>query len=138
MPGRPSARHNLNYWTFGDFLGIGAGAHAKLSDPAGHIVRTWKTRCPGLPGQEQALPGRRAGADAGELPFEFLMNVLRLTDGVQAELFTTRTGPLSGSPKHAAKPRLAACWTPTRHAWWRPGKASCSSTTCCNTSCPEG
>ena len=41
-PGK-QARHNLNYWTFGDFLGIGAGAHAKLSTPAGRIQRTWKT-----------------------------------------------------------------------------------------------
>lgn len=40
------ARHNLNYWSFGDFLGIGAGAHAKLSAPDGRIVRTWKTRLP--------------------------------------------------------------------------------------------
>lgn len=92
------ARHNLNYWTFGDFLGIGAGAHAKLSDPAGHIVRTWKTRLPKdyLDRSKPFQAGERV-LDAGELPFEFLMNVLRLTDGVQAELFTTRTGlPLSG------------------------------------------
>ncbi|WP_236234567.1 radical SAM family heme chaperone HemW [Pseudomonas tohonis] len=92
------ARHNLNYWTFGDFLGIGAGAHAKLSDPAGHIVRTWKTRLPKdyLDRSKPFQAGERV-LDAGELPFEFLMNVLRLSDGVDAELFTTRTGlPLSG------------------------------------------
>nr|WP_220812414.1 radical SAM family heme chaperone HemW [Pseudomonas paralcaligenes] len=87
------ARHNLNYWTFGDFLGIGAGAHAKLSAPDGRIVRTWKTRLP----KDYLDPARpfQAGErvlDADELPFEFLMNVLRLTDGVPAELFEQRTG----------------------------------------------
>jgi putative oxygen-independent coproporphyrinogen III oxidase len=87
------ARHNLNYWTFGDFLGIGAGAHAKLSDPLGRIVRTWKTRLPKdyLDAAKAFQAGERLlGAD--ELPFEFLMNVLRLTDGVPASLFTERTG----------------------------------------------
>ncbi|MGQ7960563.1 radical SAM family heme chaperone HemW [Pseudomonas sp. SP16.1] len=87
------ARHNLNYWTFGDFLGIGAGAHAKLSDPHGRIVRTWKTRLPKdyLDAAKAFQAGERVlGAD--ELPFEFLMNVLRLTDGVPTSLFTERTG----------------------------------------------
>ena len=87
------ARHNLNYWTFGDFLGIGAGAHAKLSDPHGRILRTWKTRLPQdyLDAAKAFQAGERLlGAD--ELPFEFLMNVLRLSDGVPASLFTERTG----------------------------------------------
>ena len=92
-----AARHNLNYWTFGDFLGIGAGAHAKLSRPDGSISRSWKTRLPKdyLDASKRFSAGERAlGAD--ELPFEFLMNVLRLTDGVASELFTQRTGlPLS-------------------------------------------
>lgn len=92
QPGR-QARHNLNYWTFGDFLGIGAGAHAKLSRPDGRILRTWKTRLP----KDYLAPGKayQAGErllDADELPFEFLMNVLRLTDGAPAELFSQRTG----------------------------------------------
>lgn len=87
------ARHNLNYWTFGDFLGIGAGAHAKLSSPEGRIQRTWKTRLP----KDYLDPAKafQAGArelDADELPFEFLMNVLRLTDGVPAGLYPQRTG----------------------------------------------
>lgn len=87
------ARHNLNYWTFGDFLGIGAGAHAKLSSPEGRIQRTWKTRLP----KDYLDPAKafQAGArelDAGELPFEFLMNALRLTDGVPAGLYPQRTG----------------------------------------------
>ncbi|WP_439860122.1 radical SAM family heme chaperone HemW [Pseudomonas sp. MBLB4136] len=88
-----AARHNLNYWTFGDFLGIGAGAHAKLSSPQGVIKRSWKTRLP----KDYLDAGKRFSAgerllEADELPFEFLMNVLRLTDGVASELFSARTG----------------------------------------------
>ncbi|MDD2162133.1 radical SAM family heme chaperone HemW [Pseudomonas sp. MIL19] len=92
-----AARHNLNYWTFGDFLGIGAGAHAKLSSPDGRISRSWKTRLPKdyLDSSKRFNAGERV-LSAEELPFEFLMNVLRLTDGVASELFTQRTGlPLS-------------------------------------------
>lgn len=91
-PGK-QARHNLNYWTFGDFLGIGAGAHAKLSTPAGHIQRTWKTRLPKdyLDPAKVFQAGERV-LEAGELPFEYLMNVLRLTEGAPAELFSQRTG----------------------------------------------
>ena len=91
------ARHNLNYWSFGDFLGIGAGAHAKLSSPSGQIIRSWKTRLP----KDYLDPGKNflAGQKTltpGELPFEFLMNVLRLNDGAASQLFTQRTGlPLS-------------------------------------------
>ena len=92
-----AARHNLNYWTFGDFLGIGAGAHAKLSRPSGSISRSWKTRLPKdyLDSSKDFSAGERV-LSADELPFEFLMNVLRLTDGVASELLTQRTGlPLS-------------------------------------------
>lgn len=91
-PGK-AARHNLNYWSFGDFIGIGAGAHGKLSHPDGRIVRTWKTRLP----KDYLNPGKQFKAGektltADELPFEFLMNALRLTPGVDAELFAQRTG----------------------------------------------
>ncbi|MCW2294790.1 oxygen-independent coproporphyrinogen-3 oxidase [Pseudomonas sp. BIGb0408] len=92
QPGR-AARHNLNYWTFGDFLGIGAGAHGKLSTPDGRISRTWKTRLPKDyldPAKHYSAGERLLSAD--ELPFEFLMNVLRLSDGCSAELFSQRTG----------------------------------------------
>ena len=92
QPGR-QARHNLNYWTFGDFLGLGAGAHGKISRPDGRILRSWKTRLP----KDYLEPAKRFRAGekqlkAEELPFEFLMNVLRLTDGAPALLFTQRTG----------------------------------------------
>jgi oxygen-independent coproporphyrinogen-3 oxidase len=87
------ARHNLNYWTFGDFLGIGAGAHAKLSTPQGRIQRTWKTRLPkDYLDRSKAFQAGERILEADELPFEFLMNVLRLTEGVPAELFSQRTG----------------------------------------------
>nr|WP_322939976.1 radical SAM family heme chaperone HemW [Pseudomonas sp. s4] len=91
-PGK-QALHNLNYWTFGDFLGIGAGAHAKLSTPAGRIQRTWKTRLPKdyLDPAKAFQAGERL-LTADELPFEFLMNVLRLSEGAPAELLSQRTG----------------------------------------------
>jgi oxygen-independent coproporphyrinogen-3 oxidase len=87
------ARHNLNYWQFGDFLGIGAGAHAKLSSPLGAIQRSWKTRQPKdyLAAGKDFTAGQRP-LSSDELPFEFLMNALRLNEGVASELFNQRTG----------------------------------------------
>lgn len=91
-PGR-AARHNLNYWSFGDFIGIGAGAHGKLSHPDGRIVRTWKTRLPkDYLNPDKAFKAGEKPLAMDELPFEFLMNALRLTHGVDAELFSQRTG----------------------------------------------
>lgn len=91
-PGR-QARHNLNYWGFGDFLGIGAGAHAKLSAPDGTLLRTWKTRLP----KDYLDPAKafQAGAkplEPADLPFDFMMNALRLVDGVPAAWYPQRTG----------------------------------------------
>ena len=75
------------------FIGIGAGAHGKLSHPDGRIVRTWKTRLPKdyLNPAKSFQAGEKA-LTAEELPFEFLMNALRLTDGVDAALYPERTG----------------------------------------------
>ena len=88
-----TALHNVNYWSFGDFIGIGAGAHGKVSDPQGRIQRTWKTRQPAdyLNPDKPFLAGSATLA-AADLPFEFLMNALRLTDGVELKLFSQRTG----------------------------------------------
>ena len=88
--------HNLNYWQFGDYLGIGAGAHGKLSDIAeGAIYRLWKRKNPrdflSHTGRESNLGAVKA-LDEAELPLEFMLNALRLTDGVPAELFSQRTG----------------------------------------------
>jgi putative oxygen-independent coproporphyrinogen III oxidase len=86
-------RHNLNYWTFGDYLGVGAGAHGKLTDAdAGVIVRTTQQR---EPRRYQAASPRainRQPVAPGDLPFEFMMNALRLTGGFERALFTARTG----------------------------------------------
>ncbi|MFI4968587.1 MAG: radical SAM family heme chaperone HemW [Lysobacterales bacterium] len=88
--------HNLNYWTFGDYLGIGAGAHGKLSDAAeGHVVRTAKVKLP-RSYLERAQRGDAFGTAAeiarADLPFEFMMNALRLNEGVAASLLPARTG----------------------------------------------
>jgi putative oxygen-independent coproporphyrinogen III oxidase len=88
--------HNLNYWRFGDYLGIGAGAHGKLSDAArGQIHRRWKTRHPRAY-MEAAGGTARIGGDsvvsAAELPFEYMLNALRLIDGVPLADFSERTG----------------------------------------------
>jgi len=107
-PGR-QARHNLNYWTFGDFLGLGAGAHGKWTRPNGEVRRHWKTRLP----KDYLDPAKRFRAgdkqlEQHDLPFEFLMNVLRLTDGVPSLLFTQRTGlstDLLASSRHEAEAR---------------------------------
>jgi oxygen-independent coproporphyrinogen-3 oxidase len=86
-------RHNLNYWSFGDYLGVGAGAHGKLTFAGrGEVIRTTHTREPRryLAGSADG-PARRA-VRADELPFEFLLNALRLTDGFDVHTFVTRTG----------------------------------------------
>ncbi len=93
-------QHNLNYWTFGDYLGIGAGAHSKISGHAG-IRREARPR---HPRDYLADPlTRRWQAVAPEaLPGEFMMNALRLTAGVPQSLFTERTGlPLAAIEKSA-------------------------------------
>jgi oxygen-independent coproporphyrinogen-3 oxidase len=98
--------HNLNYWTFGDYLGIGAGAHGKLTS-ANSTRRRWKVRAPkGY--LEYAGTARGIGGDdpvpPDQLPFEFMLNALRLNAGFQRTDFVTRTGlPLS-----SVEPTLAA------------------------------
>jgi putative oxygen-independent coproporphyrinogen III oxidase len=86
--------HNLNYWQFGDYLGIGAGAHGKITLPAeNRILRYSKTRLPRhyLDRQDNYLAEQFDLASA-DLPFEFMLNALRLADGVPRELFAERTG----------------------------------------------
>jgi len=87
-------RHNLNYWRFGDYLGIGAGAHSKLSFPD-RIVRQARYKQPREYMQKTAAgtPVREQHALApGDRSFEFMMNALRLTEGFESTLFTERTG----------------------------------------------
>ena len=93
---RPGAQcaHNLNYWRFGDYLGVGAGAHGKITSIEDQgITRTVREREPrrylarGHQGAPVAMPVMHA-----ELPFEFMMNALRLVDGFDQQLYESRTG----------------------------------------------
>ncbi|MFC5579247.1 radical SAM family heme chaperone HemW [Lysobacter niabensis] len=94
-PGRQCA-HNLNYWRYGDYLGIGAGAHGKLT--LGHdesILRRWKIKHPAaylaVAGKPDAIGGDDR-IEAARRPFEFMLNALRLVDGFDVNLFSMRTG----------------------------------------------
>ncbi|MGO9445045.1 MAG: radical SAM family heme chaperone HemW [Thiobacillaceae bacterium] len=86
--------HNLNYWQFGDYLGIGAGAHSKLSFHD-RILRQMRIKHP-RHYMASALTARPVAEErtvgAADLPVEFMMNALRLTEGVEARLFIERTG----------------------------------------------
>lgn len=88
-------RHNLNYWQFGDYIGIGAGAHGKISFPD-RIERTVRRRHPNnylAAMQRNPSDGiERKTVSADDLPFEFMMNALRLSEGVPAALLQERTG----------------------------------------------
>lgn len=101
------ARHNLNYWGFGDYLGIGAGAHGKITSPAENkIARLWKTRLPkhyleaahsqkistNLHGHQNVFGGGSDLLTPESLPLEFMMNALRLNEGVPITYFRQRTG----------------------------------------------
>ena len=105
-PGRQCA-HNLNYWRFGDYLGIGAGAHGKLTLGADQrIVRRWKVKHPAAylaSAGTAAAVGGDEDIDAARRPFDFMLNALRLNDGFDLALFEARTG----LPREAVDPRLA-------------------------------
>jgi len=108
QPGR-QCRHNLNYWTFGDYLGVGAGAHGKIThagddfgaggridisghlrDPHGAIIRTTQSRDPR---RYMAAPtATRTSVPEAQRPFEFMLNALRLVDGFEIPTFEQRTG----------------------------------------------
>jgi len=92
--GRSRCRHNLNYWSFGDYLAVGAGAHGKLTNAAG----VWRYAKPANPNQymETIESGAEAGP-LGDVPdkdrlFEYMLNILRLNEGFSADHFTARTG----------------------------------------------
>ena len=90
---RRRAKHNLNYWQFGDYLGIGAGAHSKLSFP-GKVIRQARYKQPQAYMQQvfkdEAIQTENE-VPAGELAFEFMMNALRLNEGFNSVLYTERT-----------------------------------------------
>ena len=122
-PGRQCA-HNLNYWTFGDYIGIGAGAHGKLTLGAQQqVLRRWKLKHPA----EYLLKAGTAAAIGGDevltatrLPFDFMLNALRLNDGVPLATFEARTG----LPRSAIAPQLAQArengWLEADPDWLRP------------------
>jgi oxygen-independent coproporphyrinogen-3 oxidase len=116
-PGRQCA-HNLTYSQFGDYLGIGAGAHAKLTLGAEQrVMRRWKVK---HPAQYLARAGTAAAIggddvlDAGRLPFDFMLNALRLNAGVPMGMFEARTG----LPRAAIAGRLAVA---RERGWIEPG-----------------
>ena len=122
-PGRQCA-HNLNYWRFGDYLGIGAGAHGKLTLGADQqVLRRWKVKHP----TEYLAKAGTAAAIGGDevltpqrLPFDFMLNALRLNEGVPTSLFEARTGlPLSAIADRLAEAR-ARGWLEPDPAWLRP------------------
>ena len=86
-------RHNMNYWQFGDYAGIGAGAHGKLTIDANTVERRWRVRHPAVylrtAGTTAAVAGVRR-LDGGDFGVEFMLNALRLKDGVPE--YEARTG----------------------------------------------
>jgi oxygen-independent coproporphyrinogen-3 oxidase len=105
---RPGAqsRHNRNYWEFGDYVGIGAGAHGKLTRD-GRIARTARHRSPALymaASTPQARIAEQRLLDPVELPFEFCLNALRLVEGFDVATFEARTG----LPRSAIEPSCMA------------------------------
>ena len=121
---RPGHRcvHNLNYWQFGDYLGIGAGAHSKLSFPH-RVVRQTRFRDPAKY-MEQALAGAAITQDEevprDQLPFEFMLNALRLKEGFELARFTERTGLPLTVLRRALDEAEAKGWLTRDLQWAQP------------------
>jgi oxygen-independent coproporphyrinogen-3 oxidase len=119
-------RHNLNYWRFGDYVGIGAGAHGKTTDASsGTVTRTERVKQPGrfmsASRAEERVASTRAVAGP-DLAFEYFLNALRLNEGIEPSLFEERTGlafdTVSGAVAEACRRGLlewttGARWVPT-------------------------
>jgi len=119
-PGRQCA-HNVNYWQFGDYLGIGAGAHGKLTlGAAQQVLRRWKVKHPTdylLKAGTAAAIGGDDVLDADRLPFDFMLNALRLNAGVPIAMFEARTGlPASAIDGRLALGR-ARGWIEDKAGW---------------------
>ncbi|MEO5846118.1 MAG: radical SAM family heme chaperone HemW [Caldimonas sp.] len=113
------ARHNLNYWEFGDYLGIGAGAHGKISFPH-RIARQVRLRDPAayMAGAESgAAVASESELARGDLPFEFMLNALRLKEGFEIARFSERTGlPMSAIERPLAEAeRRGLVWRDLKH-----------------------
>jgi len=117
--------HNLNYWRFGDYLGIGAGAHGKISSGAEqHVLRRWKHKHPqtylAQAGNAAAIGGDEI-VPAARLPFEYMLNLLRLHEGFTEADFSASTGldpgvlaaPLAQAQAQGWLAPMAGRWVPT-------------------------
>ena len=108
------SRHNLNYWQFGDYVGLGAGAHGKLTRPAGDIVRTHRTRLPNdylkLNQRAGMAPPATTTISTQAVIAEFAMNALRLKGGVSLSDFTDRTGLQIADLVAAADEAISKGW----------------------------
>ena len=120
-PGHACA-HNLNYWQFGDYLGIGAGAHSKLSYPH-RVVRQVRFRDPAKY-MQHALGGHAVAqqeeVSRKQLPFEFMLNGLRLKDGIELARYTERTGLPLSSIHPAIDEAVRQGWLQRDGGWIRP------------------
>lgn len=116
--------HNLNYWTFGDYIGIGAGAHGKITDMSSHqISRTLKPKSPNeylLSIQQKKTISRKKIVDS--LSFEFMLNSLRLIDGFDSGLFESRTGLSIESVRSQIKEAEKLNLLDLRDNWIKPTK----------------
>jgi len=110
--------HNLNYWRFGDYLGIGCGAHGKLTQPDGTIVRTTKTRHPRGFMAGNYLDKRHDVADADK-PFEFFMNRFRLLEAAPREEFVRYTGLPESSVRAQLDEALASGYLVETELYWQ-------------------
>jgi oxygen-independent coproporphyrinogen-3 oxidase len=116
-----ACRHNMNYWLFGDYLGLGAGAHGKLTLADGRVLRRRRRRRPAGWLEGERLEGEE-WPDADTLVFEFMLNALRLVEGFSLELFSRRTGLAAeriGRPLEEARVQglveepMPGSWRPT-------------------------
>ena len=108
------SRHNMNYWRFGDYIGLGAGAHGKISLPDGTIIRTQRTRTPtdylAVTTSSPLSPPQGVAISPAEKITEFAMNTLRLTSGVPLSHFTQTTGATVEQLTAAAKTAVSRGW----------------------------
>ena len=124
MPGH-ECRHNLNYWSFGDYLGVGAGAHGKFTDASGRIWRSRKTAHPigYMRDMENRTGGMRRRLAPADVAFEYMLNALRLPDGFRAADFEARTGlPFTAVRASVAAACEDGLLDAVGHACWRPSE----------------
>jgi oxygen-independent coproporphyrinogen-3 oxidase len=115
--------HNLNYWTFGDYLGVGAGAHGKITGPSGDIARTTKVKLPrsylDRAARNEAF-GTAEPVATEQRAFEFMLNALRLNDGVSIADFESRTGLSSDAIAATLEEARARGWLDADETQLRP------------------